>query len=397
MLRLRARRFARPVARHGRAEAAAAGLVRDGRDRRHPADGAQRRPHGRAGAGRPAPVGRDRDLARAVGPARGGAVAGREHPRRAGGQLLPARRGDGALERRSGRAGRADGGRCRPAARDASTRRASCWACERIERSSSSSATAGHFQATERTSGPWDAAAPARRAAVGAAARRARADRGARGDGARADHGRDPRARCRSARWRSRRRSSGRGARSSCSRASCAPTGATCCARARGGCSAVAGRAPRRAEPVALPDAEDVPPPKLGEAFGYAHAVEWRWARGGWQDRGPAAVWTRMRIPLVEGEEPSPRQRVMVVADSGNGASNVLDWSTLPVHQHRADRALRARAGRRVGVPGRETRIAEGGAGLASRCSATGRDRLRAAHRRCSSRRDDAAVGPARA
>ena len=34
-----------------------------------------------------------------------------------------------------------------------------------------------------------------------------------------------------------------------------------------------------------------------------------------------------MRIPLVEGEEPSPRQRVMVVADSGNGASNVLDWS----------------------------------------------------------------------
>ena len=34
-----------------------------------------------------------------------------------------------------------------------------------------------------------------------------------------------------------------------------------------------------------------------------------------------------MRIPVVEGEEPSPRQRVMVVADSGNGASNVLDWS----------------------------------------------------------------------
>ena len=41
-----------PAAGHGRPEAAAAGVVRDGRDRRHPADGAQRRPHGRAGAGR---------------------------------------------------------------------------------------------------------------------------------------------------------------------------------------------------------------------------------------------------------------------------------------------------------------------------------------------------------
>ena len=65
----------------------------------------------------------------------------------------------------------------------------------------------------------------------------------------------------------------------------------------------------------------------LGETFGYAHAVEWRWAHGGWEDRGPAAVWTRMRIPIVEGEEPTPRQRVMAVADSGNGASNVLDWA----------------------------------------------------------------------
>ena len=39
-----------PLLDMGAAEAAAAGLVRDGRDRRHPADGAQPRPHGRAGA-----------------------------------------------------------------------------------------------------------------------------------------------------------------------------------------------------------------------------------------------------------------------------------------------------------------------------------------------------------
>ena len=97
--------------------------------------------------------------------------------------------------------------------------------------------------------------------------------------------------------------------------------------------------------PVELPAAPDAPPPALGETFGYAHAIEWRWAHGDWMYQGPATVWTRMKIPLVEGEEPTPRQRVMVVADSGNGASNVLDWSRylfinteLTVHFTRAPR-----------------------------------------------------------
>ena len=90
VLRLGARRVAGPAAGHGRPEAAAAGLVRDGRDGRDPADGAQRRAHGRAGARRAAPVGRDRHLARAVGAARRGAVARRKRARGPGGQLLPA-------------------------------------------------------------------------------------------------------------------------------------------------------------------------------------------------------------------------------------------------------------------------------------------------------------------
>jgi hypothetical protein len=78
--------------------------------------------------------------------------------------------------------------------------------------------------------------------------------------------------------------------------------------------------------PPPLPDAARKAPATLGAEYGYAHAIEWRWVRGDWEERGPAAVWTRMRIALLEGEEPSPRQRVVVVADSGNGASNVLDW-----------------------------------------------------------------------
>ena len=49
-----------------------------------------------------------------------------------------------------------------------------------------------------------------------------------------------------------------------------------------------------------------------------------------------------MRQPLVAGEEPSPLQRVLVAADSGNGVSATLDWGRylfinvdLTVHLHR--------------------------------------------------------------
>ena len=59
-------------------------------------------------------------------------------------------------------------------------------------------------------------------------------------------------------------------------------------------------------------DARPAPPPAcrpeptsaaalLGEAFGYAHAIEWRWARRRLGPAGPATVWTRMKIPIVEG------------------------------------------------------------------------------------------------
>ena len=35
-----------------------------------------------------------------------------------------------------------------------------------------------------------------------------------------------------------------------------------------------------------------------------------------------------MRVPLVAGEEPTPLERVLVAADSGNGVSAALDWRT---------------------------------------------------------------------
>ena len=63
-------------------------------------------------------LGRDRHLARAVADGRGGADARRLDPRRPGGQLLPARRRDGALQRRPDRQGAPADDRRGPAAGD---------------------------------------------------------------------------------------------------------------------------------------------------------------------------------------------------------------------------------------------------------------------------------------
>jgi hypothetical protein len=79
-----------------------------------------------------------------------------------------------------------------------------------------------------------------------------------------------------------------------------------------------------------------------GEQVGYHTAMEYRFAAGAFLDAGPATVWMRMRHPLVAGEEPTPLQRVLIAADSGNGVSAALDWRRylfvnvdLTVHLHR--------------------------------------------------------------
>ena len=63
-----------------------------------------------------------------------------------------------------------------------------------------------------------------------------------------------------------------------------------------------------------------------GQEVGYHTAMEYRFVRGSFLEPGPATVWMRMRVPLVAGEEPSPLQRVLVAADSGNGVSAARDW-----------------------------------------------------------------------
>jgi Thioesterase-like superfamily len=118
--------------------------------------------------------------------------------------------------------------------------------------------------------------------------------------------------------------------------------------------------------PPPLPAEDSVPPPSLGSESGYVHALEWRWAEGGWDGPGPAKVWTRLRVPIVEGEAPTPLQRVLAVADSGNGVSSVLDWgSHLFINTELTVHVLREPVGEWICLDA-QTEIAAGGAGLAS-------------------------------
>ena len=111
---------------------------------------------------------------------------------------------------------------------------------------------------------------------------------------------------------------------------------------------------------------ESTPVAAHGWVGGYLSAVEWRFTAGGFGQPGPATAWTRLRHPLVPGEPLSPLQRVLGVADSGNGISGELDLTSwhfinpeLTVHLHREV------VGEWVCLDA-QTAISPGGAGLAT-------------------------------
>lgn len=123
--------------------------------------------------------------------------------------------------------------------------------------------------------------------------------------------------------------------------------------------------ASRLPAPGGLPDGPSMRPPRSW-VDGYLSAIEWRPVRGGFTAPGPATVWARMRYPLLPDTEPSPLERVLAIADSGNGASWELDMSRwhfinpeLTVHLHREP------AGEWICLDA-QTAISPGGAGLAT-------------------------------
>ena len=144
-------------------------------------------------------------------------------------------------------------------------------------------------------------------------------------------------------------------------------------ARGRDVARAAAWRVLRTTEQVASRAAAPPPLPEHsseataeGWVDGYLSAVEWRFSSGRFAESGPCTAWSRLRYPLVPDEDTSPLTRVLAVADSGNGLSGELDMTRwhfinpeLTVHLHREA------AGEWVCVEA-QTAISSGGAGLAS-------------------------------
>lgn len=70
------------------------------------------------------------------------------------------------------------------------------------------------------------------------------------------------------------------------------------------------------------------------DGFPYGRSLEWRFAEGGFDTLGPATVWARLRIPLVDGQETPGVAGLITLLDSANGISAELDfrhWSFVPV------------------------------------------------------------------
>jgi len=105
--------------------------------------------------------------------------------------------------------------------------------------------------------------------------------------------------------------------------------------------------------------------PGLDDEWGYGRSIEWRFTRGGFDSLGAADVWTRVRLPLIEGVALTGQDRVLIAADSANGLSLSLpmeQWFSIPPTM--TTTLLRPPAGEWVHMACR-THLTDDGVGLA--------------------------------
>jgi len=85
--------------------------------------------------------------------------------------------------------------------------------------------------------------------------------------------------------------------------------------------------------PVPMPETASHFGDDFGAGWGYGRAIEWRCTVGSLDGLGETHVWTRVRMPLIEGVELTGQDRALIVADSANGLSAVLPmdkWLSIP-------------------------------------------------------------------
>lgn len=150
--------------------------------------------------------------------------------------------------------------------------------------------------------------------------------------------------------------------------------------RVRDGTVVAVARALRiRTAEVEFPDPSDEPPPELPPTADtmalvgadelttfHGDAVEHRFARGMFGVPGAAFDWTRLKVPVVPGEDPTPWQRTAASADFGNGISSVVpfDGSSLFINPDLTVHLWREPVGDWVGLDA-STRTSSTGIGMA--------------------------------
>ncbi len=84
-----------------------------------------------------------------------------------------------------------------------------------------------------------------------------------------------------------------------------------------------------RPDPTPFPGAEESAPTDFwrlaDKIMFHSHAIEFRAADGLLAEKGPATIWTRIKVPLVAGLPVTPAQRVALAGDFANGVAHKLD------------------------------------------------------------------------
>lgn len=136
---------------------------------------------------------------------------------------------------------------------------------------------------------------------------------------------------------------------------------------------------------IALPDGANLAPDALDGAMGtpqqgrvervtfaagdqtafHRDACEHRFVVGSWAGSGPVDVWIRLKVPVIDGEEPSGVQRAAAAADFGNGVSGSLPYDRFVyINPDLTIHLLRPPVGKWIGMR-TSSYYGEEGAGLA--------------------------------
>ena len=117
---------------------------------------------------------------------------------------------------------------------------------------------------------------------------------------------------------------------------------------------------PRPAPPLPPPGTAEPGWPDMHQD-GYLRALEGRMTSGEFGGREPGGLWSRCLVDLVAGEELTPFPRAAIIADSGNGVSQGVDYRrwiainvemTLSAHRDPEGEWIHLAADTRVGPDG---------------------------------------------